>query len=103
MPRVIPASRFVAGVLLGFVLSGSSVLAQLTVEPQSVAVSVAQYGVESRTVTLTNDGTEPLSFCLSFERPLQRVADGTARLAASALGSDEPCGAYGEVLALIPA
>src|SRR5690606_21519937 len=72
--------------------------AQLTVEPEAVAVTVEQYGAETRTVTLTNDGAEPLSFCLSFDRPLQRQP-GALRLADEAAAvAGTPCGDYGEVL-----
>ena len=42
--------RVMSGVLLGFVLGGTPVRAQLSVEPQSVAVTVEQYGEEMRTV-----------------------------------------------------
>src|SRR5690606_20774781 len=88
--------RVAVGVLLGFVLGGTPALAQLIVEPQSVAVSVAQYGAETRTVTLTNNSTETLAFCLSFARPLQRRG-GRLRLADTVVGT-EPCGHYGDTL-----
>ena len=88
--------RVAVGVLLGFVLGGTPALAQLIVEPQSVAVSVAQYGAETRTVTLTNNSTETLAFCLSFARPLQR-SGGRLRLADTVVGT-EPCGHYGDTL-----
>ncbi len=90
--------RVMAGVLLGFVLGSAPALAQLIVEPQSLAVTVEQYGEETRTVTLRNDGAEALTFCLSFDRPLQRsrpplrLADEAAAIAGA------PCGPYGEVL-----
>ena len=100
MPTTI-LRRVVAGALLGAVWLGSApAWAQLTVEPQSLDVAVAQYETATRTLTLTNAGSEPLGFCLNFERPLQRTGS-VARLSADALG--EACGPYGEVLALIPA
>ena len=85
--------------LLAALLTGAApAWAQLTVEPQSLSVTVAQYGEEARTVTLTNDGEEPLSFCLSFDRPLQRSGP-TLRLADEAAAvAGSPCGPYGEVL-----
>ncbi len=69
----------------------------MVIEPQSLSVTVPQYETETRTVTLTNAGAEPLTFCVSFERPLQR-AEGEARLTESAVGGAAPCGDYGEVL-----
>ena len=82
--------------LLAALLTGAApAWAQLTVEPQSVGVTVEQYGAETRTVTLRNDGAEPLSFCLSFDRPLQRSGP-TLRLNEQARGT--ACGSYGEVL-----
>ncbi len=72
-------------------------LAQLTAVPASVSVTVEQGEEVERTVTLTNAGAEPLVFCLSFERPLQRTSSA-ARLSGDVLGG--ACGPYGEVLAL---
>ena len=84
---------------LGVVLMGSvPAQAQLVVEPSNLTATVPQEETATQTVTLRNDGTEPLSFCLSFDRPLQRAA-GVARLSPDALGS--ACGAYGEVLFLV--
>ena len=96
MPTTI-LRRVAAGALLSVAwLSNSSVRAQLTVEPQSVSVTVEQYETAARTVTLTNAGSQALAFCVSFDRPLQR-AKGESRLAESAAGG-APCGDYGEVL-----
>jgi len=77
---------------------GTAAWAQLAVEPETVAVSVAQGETAMRTLMLTNTGSAALVFCLSFERPLQRTGS-TARLSADALGG--ACGSYGEVLALV--
>ncbi len=89
--------RAAEGALLGFVLSTAPAWAQITLEPQSVSVTVEQHVTETHIVTLTNAGVEPLAFCLTFDRPLQR-ASGALRLAEGAGGGGEPCGEYGEVL-----
>ncbi len=87
-----------AGVALGVVLmSAAPARAQLVIEPSSVSVDVARYETITRTVALTNAGSEALTFCVSFDRPLQRT-EGEARLAGGAAGGGAPCGAYGEVL-----
>ena len=80
----------------------SAAWAQLTVAPEEILASVAQGETATQTVTLTNTGSEPLSFCLSFDRPLQRT-DGSARISDDALGGapGAACGPYGEVLAVI--
>jgi hypothetical protein len=97
----------VPGVLVTCVLftigSAVPVLAQLNVVPEALSVAVAQHETVERTVVLTNTRNEPLAFCLSFDRPLQRSPqhmNGSARLtnAAGALAG-APCGDYGEVLA----
>ena len=89
--------RVMAGALLGLVLGNAPAWAQVAVEPQALSVTVPQYATETRIVTLTNIGGEVLSFCVSFERPLQRSASAL-RLAENAAGDEEPCGPYGEVL-----
>ena len=90
------ALRLLCGFLLG--LAALPANAQITVEPQSLSAMVEQYATETRTVTLTNDSAEALTFCLSFDRPLQRSA-GTLRLADEAAAiAGAPCGPYGEVL-----
>ncbi len=91
-------SALLAGVLLGCVLGSAPVCGQLTAEPQSVSVGVAQGEAVTQRLTLRNGGSAALGFCLSFARPLEREP-GVARLSAEALGS--ACGAYGEVLALV--
>ena len=91
-------SALLAGVLLGCVLGSAPVCGQLTAEPQSLIVSVAQGEEVAQRLRLRNAGSEALGFCLSFERPLERVGEVT-QLSATALGS--ACGAYGEVLALV--
>jgi hypothetical protein len=92
------ARRFALGTLLGCALGSSAAYAQLAVEPSALSAAVPQGETATRTVTLTNTGSETLAFCLSFDRPLQR-AEGSARLSDRALGS--ACGDYGEVLALV--
>src|SRR5690606_26473722 len=89
-----------AGALaLSLVLGASApARAQLAVAPEAVTASVAQGETATRTVTLMNTGSAALSFCLSFERPLQRTG-GSVRISDSALGA--ACGPYGEVLALV--
>ena len=87
--------RVMAGVLLGFVLGGIPALAQLTVEPTSLTVEVEQYATATQTVRLKNMGTETLTFCLSFDRPLQR--DGSVLWLSKQIGS-MACGEYGEIL-----
>ena len=87
--------RVAVGVLLGFVLGGTPALAQIAVEPQSLSVTVEQYASESRTVTLRNAGSEPLTFCLSFDRPLQR---SSSALSLDQRAGGTACGDYGEVL-----
>jgi hypothetical protein len=93
-------STLLAGVLaLGFVLGvGTSARAQLVAEPSSFTVAVEQHETATRTLALTNTGSESLAFCLSFDRPLQRTG-GSARISEQALGG--ACGPYGEVLALV--
>jgi hypothetical protein len=111
MLRRFPTTAFLTTVLLaglgtllglagGVLLTSNPARAQVTVEPQSLSVTVPQHESETRTVTLTNAGGETVSFCLSFERPLQQTA-GELRLAEGTLGGEEACGGYGEVLALI--
>ena len=92
MPGLRPGWFAVAVLLLG----GLPAQAQLAVEPESIGATVPQHETTTRTVTLSNTGGEPLTFCVSFDRPLQRTA-GKARLAEGAAGG-EPCGPYGEVL-----
>ena len=89
-----------AGLAGGALLVSAPALAQLVAQPQSVSVTVPQHEAVTGTVTVTNTGSEAVSFCLSFERPLESAADGL-RLAKGTLGGAEPCGAYGAVLALI--
>src|SRR5690554_6752278 len=99
MPTIL--RRIAMGVLLGFALGSAPVRAQLTVEPESLHVVAEQHATETRTVRtvrLTNTGNAALTFCLSFDRPLQRFS-GSLRLSDDALG--EACGPYGEVLALV--
>ncbi len=72
---------------------GTPARAQLSAAPQSLSATVPQDETETLTATLTNTGSEALTFCVSFDRPLQRV-EGMARVA----GGNEPCGPYGEVL-----
>jgi hypothetical protein len=84
-------------------LAGASAHAQLAAEPQSVSVAARQGEVAEQTVRLTNADSAPLTFCVTFERPLQRVAGpagraGAYRLAEEAAGGGAPCGEYGEVL-----
>ncbi len=100
MPQRIPSTKalltgltFVVGLAGGAVLVSAPAQAQLVVEPAALSVTVPQYETETRAITLTNTGSEALSFCLNFDRPLQRV-EGMARLA----GGSAPCGNYGEVL-----
>jgi len=86
--------------LLGLVLAallGGPARAQLTVEPEALSATVPQHETTTRTVMLTNDGSAPLTFCVTFDRPLQRV-EGQARLADEAAGGGTPCGTYGAVL-----
>src|SRR5690606_7776568 len=64
-------SRLYRCLFAALLLCPAAALAQITVEPEGVAVTVEQYQAETRTVTLTNTGGEPLTFCLSFERPLE--------------------------------
>jgi hypothetical protein len=97
MTTIIP--RLVAGVLLSLVLGGAPVWAQISVAPQGLSVSVPQHGAEVRTVTLTNVGDEALAFCLSFDRPLQRM-EGTLSLASDAAGG-AACGPYGDAFTRI--
>lgn len=87
--------RVVAGVLLGFMLGIAPARAQITVEPQSLDVTVSQYADEARTLTLTNDGEEVIDYCLSFSRPLEEGPEGLV-LSPDAISS--ACGTYGEVL-----
>jgi len=89
------AFRFI--ILLLAVLLGGPARAQLTVEPEAFSVAVEQHEVVTQTVTFTNEGSKPLTFCVTFERPLQRVA-GRFQLADEAAGGGAPCGTYGEVL-----
>lgn len=85
--------------LLSIVLGGSApVWAQLTIEPVSLLVTLSQGEVVERTLALTNIGSEPLVFCLSFERPLEEGPEGP-RLASDVLSS--ACGEYGEELTRI--
>ena len=88
------------GALVLSVMLGASVpaWAQLAVEPEVVSVSAAQGEEVTRILVLRNAGSEALGFCVSFERPLERVGEVT-QLSATALGS--ACGDYGEVLALV--
>ena len=86
-----------SALILAALLASVPAHAQLTAEPESVSATVPQHATTTRTVTLSNTGTEPLTFCLSFDRPLQRT-EGQARLAEGAAGGGEPCGPYGEVL-----
>ncbi len=98
MTETLTLRRIAAGVALGVVLlSAAPTRAQLVIEQQSMEVTVPQEESETRAVTLTNAGAEPLTFCVSFDRPLQR-GDGETRLAGSAAGGGAPCGDYGEVL-----
>ena len=86
--------------LLGMALAallGGPARAQLTVEPASLSATVPQHETTTLTVTLTNTGDTNLTFCVTFDRPLQRVA-GRFRLADNAAGGATPCGEYGEVL-----
>ena len=53
-----------------------------------------QHETVTRTVTLTNTGGATLSFCVTFERPLQR--EGSALRFARR--REAPCGEYGEIL-----
>ncbi len=90
--------RVAAGAVFGVVLlSAVPAWAQLVIEPQSIEVMVPQEETVTQTVTLTNAGAEPLTFCVSFERPLQR-AEGETRLVEGAASGGTPCGEYGEVL-----
>ncbi len=88
---------FVAGVLLLSLVLGGGVpaRAQLVATPESLAVTLEQSEVAERVLTLANTGSEAVSFCLSFERPLQRVGAGL-RLSEAAAG--DACGPLGEVL-----
>ncbi len=97
MKRSLRAAPSVAGaLLLSFVLGGSApAWAQLAAEPESLRVALAPSEEAERVLTLTNTGSEAVSFCLSFERPLQRVAAGL-RLSQAATGA--ACGPPGEIL-----
>ena len=96
MSKLTLAPRFMAGVLLGLMLGGTPVQAQLVVEPQSLSVELPQYETKMRTVTLSNTGSETHAFCLSFDRSLQRNDSGL-RLSEQA-GAAAACGEYGEIL-----
>ena len=78
-------------------LLGGTARAQLATDPAGLSVTVPQHETATRTVTLTNTSDAPLAFCVTFDRPLQRVA-GQTRLASAAAGGGAPCGPYGEVL-----
>ncbi len=88
--------RVAVGALLGAIwFSNAPAWAQPTVEPQSLSVSLPQYETVTRTVTVTNTGSNGLTFCVTFDRSLQR--DGlTLRLNEELSGT--ACGEYGEVL-----
>ncbi len=86
------------GLLTALLLGPAAALAQVTVEPQSLSVTVAQYGSETHAVTVTNDGDGPLTFCLSFDRPLQRSGPALRLADEAAAVAGSPCGDYGEVL-----
>ncbi len=95
-PRRTSSRLFVLVLLSGLVLLGSAaVQAQLTAEPTELAVSLQQRETTDRTVTLTNTGSEAASFCLSFERPLQR---GAGQLEFSKQAPGAACGPLGEIL-----
>ncbi|MEP0548483.1 MAG: T9SS type A sorting domain-containing protein [Rhodothermales bacterium] len=98
LPRPVRTGACLLSLTLGVVLGVTPARAQLAVEPSSLAVTVPQGETETRTMTLTNSGSEALAFCLSFDRPLQRTA-GISRLSEGAFGS--ACGTYGEVLFLV--
>src|SRR6056297_1710127 len=84
------------GLTLGVVLGSAPVQGQLTAEPASVSVAVARGEAVTQMVTLSNVGAESLVFCITFDRPLQRVA-GRTRLSVDAAGGEAPCGVYGAV------
>lgn len=85
--------------LLLFLVPAAAV-AQVSVSPASFTASVPQHQRAERVLTVMNEGSEPLAFCLSFDRPLEEVS-GALRLAADAVGGSEPCPPYGEVFARI--
>ena len=92
---------FAAGLAGGAFALGPQAQAQLVVEPEALSVSVPRFETATETVVLTNAGSEPLAFCLSFDRPLQRpeVEGAALRLSETAVGGGAPCGHYGAVLA----
>ncbi len=102
--RRLTMKALVAGLALVTGLTGSVVVmskpaqAQLVMEPEALSVTLPQGETEARTVTLRNTGSEPLAFCVNFDRPLQRAV-GAVQLANEALGG--ACGTYGEVLFLV--
>ena len=81
-------------VLISLLGCAAPAWAQITVEPEALSVSVPQYGEATRTLTLTNAGSEAVSFCLSFGRPLEG-SGAELYLSEESLGS--ACGPYGEV------
>ncbi|MEM1043863.1 MAG: hypothetical protein AAGI91_14700, partial [Bacteroidota bacterium] len=91
-------ARVLLCALLGSLVLPGSVRAQFAASPESLRVTVAQGAELEQVLTLTNTGGEVLSYCLSFERPLEGEA-GDRRLSADALGG--ACGPYGEALALV--
>ncbi|MEP0545821.1 MAG: T9SS type A sorting domain-containing protein [Rhodothermales bacterium] len=94
MPRRLHIVSLVLGLCLA--LGSTTVHAQLMVEPLDLNVAVEQETTATRSVTLTNAGEEPLTFCVTFDRPLQRRSP-VLRLSEQATG-ELPCGTYGEVL-----
>lgn len=85
------SSLLLTGLLFALSVSAH---AQLVAEPTALIVTVPQEEELERTVTLTNTGSETVSFCLDFERPLQRK--GKLRLSKRAAGA--ACGLFGEIL-----
>ena len=57
----------VAGLVGSVIVTSASATAQLVVEPETISVSVPRFETVTETVVLTNAGSEPLAFCLSFE------------------------------------